>query len=48
LCAWKKDASLSAEREAGNICLKDISDSAARACVAAKEDLLRAKKELGL
>ena len=48
LCAWKKDDSLSAEREAGNICLKDISDSAARACVAAKEDLLRAKKELGL
>ncbi len=48
LCAWKKDPALEASREAGTLCLKDIAAAAGRACVAAKEDLLGAKKELGL
>jgi len=48
LCAWKKDPALEVARESGSLCLKDIADAAARASVASKEDLLNAKKELGL
>ena len=42
LCAWKKDFNADDK----NITIKDIADSAARACIAAKEDLLNAKKSL--
>lgn len=48
LCAWKKDAALAEKMNAGTLTLEDIADSAARASVASKEDLLKAKKELGL
>ncbi|MCR4823206.1 MAG: orotidine-5'-phosphate decarboxylase [Treponema sp.] len=48
LCAWKKDESLAATREAGTLCLKDIADSAAKACRDSTADLLAAKKSLGL
>ena len=48
LCAWKKDPELASQRETGSLCLKDIADSAGRACDAAKKDLLAAKKELGI
>ena len=48
LCAWKKDESLSASREAGTLCLKDIADAAGKACRDSTADLLNAKKELGL
>ena len=48
LCAWKKDDLLTEKREAGILCLKDIADSAKRACHSSKEDLLSAKKTLGL
>ena len=46
LCAWKKDEALAEAREKGILCLKDIADSAARACVASTADLLAAKKSL--
>jgi orotidine-5'-phosphate decarboxylase len=48
LCAWKKAPELAEKVESGNLCLKEISDAAGAACLAAKEDLLGAKKELGL
>ncbi len=48
LCAWKKAPELAEKRESGNLCLKEIADAAGSACLAAKEDLLNAKKELGL
>lgn len=48
LCAWKKAPELQDKIAAGSLCLKDIADAAGAACVAAKEDLLGAKKELGL
>ncbi len=48
LCAWKKDESLAGSRESGNLTMKDIADSAARAAKASTEDLLGAKKALGL
>jgi len=48
LCAWKKDESLASSREAGTLTMKDIADSAARAAKASTEDLLGAKKALGL
>lgn len=48
LCAWKKDSELEQNRESGSLCLKDIADSAAKACRNSKADLLNAKKELGL
>ena len=48
LCAWKKDSALEAARDAGKLTLADIADSAARAAKASTEDLLNAKKELGL
>lgn len=46
LCAWKKDEELASKRESGTLTLDDIADSAARASIASKEDLLKAKKEL--
>lgn len=46
LCAWKKDALLAEKRESGSITMQDIADAAARACVASKEDLLKAKANL--
>lgn len=48
LCAWKKDEALADSREKGILCLKDIADSAAKACRDSTADLLNAKKELGL
>ena len=48
LCAWKKEPSLADKIESGNLCLKEIADAAGKACVSAKEDLLNAKKELGI
>ena len=46
LCAWKKDEKLSAARDASSLTLADIADSAARASLFSKEDLLSAKKAL--
>lgn len=48
LCAWKKDSALEEKRNAGILCLADIAQSAERAMIAAKSDLLSAKQELGL
>ncbi len=48
LCAWKKDELLAKKRESGALTLSDIADSAARAAKASSEDLLNAKRELGL
>ena len=48
LCAWKKDSSLADKMNAGTLTMADIADSAGRAAVASKKDLLGAKKELGL
>lgn len=46
LCAWKKDVELSEKMEAGTLTLDDIADSAARASLFSKNDLLEAKKNL--
>lgn len=46
LCAWKKDASLKEKSESGELTLSDIADSAARAALASKNDLLSAKAAL--
>lgn len=46
LCAWKKDTSLKEKAESGSLTLSDIADSAARAAVASKNDLLGAKASL--
>lgn len=46
LCAWKKAEELKDKVESENLCLKEIADAAGNACVAAKEDLLKAKREL--
>lgn len=48
LCAWKKAPELADKVESGNLCLKEIADAAGNACVSAKNDLLSAKKSLGL
>lgn len=48
LCAWKKAPELADKVESGNLCLKEIADAAGNAARAAKEDLLTAKKSLGL
>lgn len=48
LCAWKKAPELADKVESGNLCLKEIADAAGQAAVSAKNDLLGAKKELGL
>ncbi|MBR1535856.1 MAG: orotidine-5'-phosphate decarboxylase [Treponema sp.] len=46
LCAWKKDEALAEKRDSGTLCLKDIADSAAKACRDSTADLLAAKKSL--
>ncbi len=46
LCAWKKDEALAEKRDSGTLCLKDIADSAAKACRDSTADLLAAKKAL--
>lgn len=46
ICAWKKDSSLKEKADAGKLTLSDIADSAARAAVASKKDLLNAKEAL--
>lgn len=48
ICAWKKDSLLKEKADAGKLTLSDIADSAARAAVASKKDLLGAKEALGL
>lgn len=48
LCAWKKAPELADKVESGNLCLKEIADAAGQAAVSAKNDLLGAKKEIGL
>ena len=48
LCAWKKDPDLADKVESGTLCLKEIADSAAKAALAAKADLLSAKAALSL
>lgn len=48
LCAWRKDPDLADKVESGTLCLKEIADSAAKAALAAKADLLSAKSELGI
>ena len=48
LCAWKKAPELADKVESGNLNIKEIADAAGKAALAAKEDLLNAKKELGL
>jgi len=48
LCAWKKDEKIAAARESNTLTLEDVAEAAARASIASKEDLLNAKKELGL
>lgn len=46
ICAWKKDSSLKEKADAEKLTLSDIADSAARAAVASKKDLLSAKAAL--
>ncbi len=48
LCAWKKAPELADKVESGNLSLKELADAAGNAALAAKEDLLNAKKELGI
>ena len=48
LCAWKKDAALADKMAANTLTMDDIADAAARASIAAKQDLLGAKAELGI
>ena len=43
LCAWKNDKELSEKRESGILTMEDIADSAARAAVFSKQDLLNAR-----
>jgi orotidine-5'-phosphate decarboxylase len=46
LCAWKKDPQLESQREQGALSICDIADAAARAALAAKKELIDAKKSL--
>ena len=46
LCAWKKDEKIASARDAGTLTLENIADAAARASIASKEDLLKAKAAL--
>jgi len=48
LCAWQKDKALEKQRDEGVLCLADILESAQKAALAAKDDLLQAKKVLGI
>ena len=43
ICAWKKDPSLKEKIESASLLMADIAESAARAALASKEDLLNAK-----
>lgn len=46
LCAWKKDEDLTSKRENQSLSLADIADSAAKAALESKKDLLNAKNSL--
>lgn len=46
LCAWQKDKELEEKREAGILSITDIADSAAKAALFSKTDLLEAKSNL--
>lgn len=46
LCAWKKDEKIAVARDSGKLTLDDLADSAARASMFSKNDLLGAKKSL--
>ena len=46
ICAWKKDPSLKDKIESASLSMADIAESAARAALASKEDLLNAKASL--
>lgn len=46
ICAWKKDPLLKEKTESSSLSLSDIADSAARAALASKKDLLNAKASL--
>ncbi len=46
ICAWKKDPSLKEKIESASLLMADIAESAARAALASKEDLLNAKASL--
>lgn len=46
LCAWKKDGELASKVENGALTMEDIANSAAKASLFSKEDLLGAKKNL--
>lgn len=46
LCAWKNDAELASKIENETVTLDDVADSAAKASLFSKEDLLNAKKNL--
>lgn len=46
LCAYKKDAELTEKLAAGTLTMADIADSAARASLFSKDDLLKAKASL--
>jgi len=46
ICAWKKDASLKEKTDSASLTMADIADSAARAALTSKEDLLNAKASL--
>ena len=46
LCAWQKDKDFEEKREAGILSITDIADSAAKAALISKKDLLDAKANL--
>lgn len=46
LCAWKKDADLASKIENNTLTMADIADSAAKASLFSKDDLLKAKASL--
>lgn len=48
LCAWKKDESIAAKKEAGSLTLNDIVASAEKAAKEGKADLLKAASLLGI
>lgn len=48
LCAWKKDPQLESQRAQGALSICDIADAAGRAALAAKKELIDAKKSLTL
>lgn len=46
LCAWQKDEDLAAKRENESLSIADLADSAAKAAIFSKNDLLNAKASL--